>query len=345
MRQKRERNIFKCPSGIRALTAVLIFAAAILSPSAYARAEGDRMLVPMGQAVGIQLNTDGVLVVGLVDGENGSRSPAADAGLLPGDLITEFNGQTISCADDFRNAASNLDGSPVPLTANRDGESLQMTIEPRMTEKGTELGLWLRDGITGIGTLTYYDPETGAFGGLGHSISDVDSGRIIPMGRGHIMRSSVTDVIRGIAGCPGELCGTFDEGGICGSISKNTVCGIFGQLSAGVPGAEAAIPVADENEVKLGAATVRSTTSGSDIEEFKIEVVRIYRNGDSNRSMMIKITDPRLLERTGGIVQGMSGSPIIQDGKLIGAVTHVLINDPTSGFAVSIYDMLEACGE
>lgn len=345
MREKKEKIIFKCPSGIRALAAVLVLAAAILSPQAYARAEEDRMLVPMGQAVGIQLNTDGVLVVGLVDGEDGGKSPAAAAGLLPGDLITEFNGQKISCADDFRNAAAALDGGPVALTADRDGESLRMTIEPRLTEKGTELGLWLRDGITGIGTLTYYDPETGAFGGLGHSVSDVDSGRLIPMGRGHIMRSSVTDIIRGIAGCPGELCGTFDEGGICGTISKNTVCGIFGQLSAGIPGAGEAIPVADEDEVKLGAATVRATTSGTDIEEFQIEVVRVYRNGDSNRSMMIKITDPRLIERTGGIVQGMSGSPIIQDGKLIGAVTHVLINDPASGFAVSIYDMLEASGE
>lgn len=340
----RERNLKNRKLFLRAwaMAAALAIASALMTPAAYAAA-GDRekLLVPMGCAVGIQINTDGVLVVGLVDSEDGSPSPAARSGLLPGDLITGFNGCEIHCAEDFRSAISQLTEGPVLITAVRKDESLQFSLEPRFGEKGVELGLWLRDGVTGIGTLTYYDPDTGRYGGLGHSINDMDSGVLIPMGRGHIMRSMVTDVIRGSCGAPGELCGTFDESGVCGSIRRNTVCGIFGELIDGIPSADMAMPIASEEEICLGPAAVIANTSDVDREEFGIEIVRVYRGEDSNRSMMIKITDPELIKRTGGIVQGMSGSPIIQNGKLIGAVTHVMINDPTGGFAVSIEDMLK----
>lgn len=326
---------------VRALTAALALVISFITPAAYAAGQdGEKLLVPMGCAVGIQINTDGVMVVGLVSGEDGSPSPAAKSGLAPGDLITCMDGREIHCADDFRNAVSQLEGGAVTVIAERNGESMEFTLEPSFTEKGIELGLWLRDGVTGIGTLTYYDPDTGRYGGLGHSINDLDSGVLIPMGRGHIMRSCVTDVVRGSCGTPGELCGTFDESGVCGSVRLNTVCGIFGELIDCIPSAEKAIPVAGEAEIRLGSAAVLTNTSGMDSEEFEIEIVRIYRGEDTNRSMMIRITDPRLIERTGGIVQGMSGSPIIQDGKLIGAVTHVMINDPTGGFAVSAEDML-----
>jgi len=331
----------------RALAAAFALSLSFLTATAQAAPEQkEKLLVPMGCAVGIQINMDGVLVVGLVESAEGQEpSPAAGCGLMPGDLITSMDGCEVHCGEDFRNAVAKLTGGPVEVTAVRNGETLEFTLEPRVSENGVELGLWLRDGVTGIGTLTYYDPESGSFGGLGHSINDLDSGVLIPMGRGHIMRSSISGIIKGSSGSPGELCGSFDESGVCGSVSSNTPCGIFGQLIDGVPSIDKAIPAASEDEVKLGPATVLTNTSGMESEEFDIEIVRIYRGDEANRSMMIKITDPRLIERTGGIVQGMSGSPIIQDGKLIGAVTHVMINDPTQGFGIFIENMLKTAQE
>lgn len=333
----KENKIFK----IRILAVALALIISMTMPAAFADAEQEKMLVPMGSTVGIQMYTDGVMVVGLSATEDGTGpSPAALAGIIPGDVITGLGTDKVGCAEDFRQAVDKLDGGPVSVTVKRDGETLQLTMEPRCGSGAPELGLWLRDTIAGIGTLTYYDPQTGEYGCLGHSINDVDSGVIMPMGRGEIMRSTVTDIIKGCAGKPGEICGSFDISGICGSIKKNTSCGIFGELSLGKPSTENAVPMGTENDVALGKATILSTVSGTDTQEFEIEIVRVYRNDEANRSMMIKITDPELLERTGGIVQGMSGSPILQNGKLIGAVTHVMINDPTCGFGVTVEKML-----
>lgn len=303
----------------------------------------ERRLVPMGSTIGISISTDGVMVASLTSTENGgSPSPAAEAGLLPGDLITALGGDKISSAEDFRKAADKLTGEPVSVTINRGEETLQLTITPNTTSGTPELGMWLRDGVSGVGTLTYYDPQTGLYGGLGHSICDADSGVIIPLSEGAIMRSVVVEVVRGEAGKPGEIHGIFDVNAICGNILGNTSCGIFGTLSQGIPLSDKAIPVADESEIKLGEATILSNVSGTDVNEFKVEIERIYKDEATGRSMMIKITDQKLLEKTGGIVQGMSGSPIIQNGKLIGAVTHVLVNDPEKGFGVSMEKMLNA---
>jgi len=289
--------------------------------------------------------TDGVLVVGMSATQNGKEpSPAAVSGVLPGDLITALGEAKIGSADEFKAEMSKLTEKPIVVTVVRNGETLQLTLEPNVKSGTPELGLWLRDNVSGIGTMTFYDPESGVYGGLGHGINDFESGVIMPMGRGDIFRSTVLEIKKGCPGAPGELCGDFSAKTICGSILENTQCGIFGILNSGQPDAGKAIPAASSDEIELGKATVLTNVKGTEIEEFEVEITRIYRGNDDGRSLMLCITDKRLLEQTGGIVQGMSGSPIIQNGKLIGAVTHVLVNDPTKGFGISIEKMLDEAG-
>ena len=232
----------------------------------------------------------------------------------------------------------------ISITILRSGESLQLTLVPNVKSGSPELGLWLRDNVAGIGTMTFYDPDTGIYGGLGHGINDIDSGVIMPLGRGDIFRSTIVEIKKGCAGVPGELCGDFSNQGICGNILKNTQCGIFGVLLTDRPDVSKAIPVASSDEIQLGKAIVLTNIKGTEIEEFEIEITRVYRGNTDGRSLMISIKDKKLIEQTGGIVQGMSGSPIIQNGKLIGAVTHVMVNDPMKGFGVSIEKMLNEAG-
>ncbi|MEG0876752.1 MAG: SpoIVB peptidase [Oscillospiraceae bacterium] len=324
-------------AAVTALLIISIFAQGLTAAAA------EKTLVPMGSAVGIQIYTKGVLVVGLSATGGGTEpSPGAVAGLVPGDLITALGGDKITNGEDFRAAAAKLTAEPVSLRVQRGDESLQMTVTPKMTAGVAELGIWLRDNVSGIGTLTYYDPETGSYGGLGHGINDVDSGVLMPLGKGSILNASITEIKKGCAGVPGELCGSYDLKNLRGSILKNTPSGIFGKLEAGLPQAEAAIPLAKSSEIELGKATILANLQGSAAEEYEVEIARVYRGDEAGRSMLICVKDARLLERAGGIVQGMSGSPIIQNGKLIGAVTHVFINDPTRGYGISIENMLNA---
>ena len=325
--------------------ALLSFALIFSVFSQTAQAKPVKKLVPMGCAVGIQMFTDGVLVVGLSATQNGTApSPGAVAGILPGDLITSIGSEKISSANDFKVAMSKLTGDPVSVTVTRGGESLQLTLVPNVKSGSPELGMWLRDNVAGIGTMTFYDPDTGIYGGLGHGINDIDSGVIMPLGRGNVFKSTIVDIKKGCAGVPGELCGDFSAQSTCGNILKNTQCGIFGVLFTDKPDASKAIPVASSDEIQLGKATVLANIKGTDVEEYEIEITRVYRGNTDGRSLMISIRDKRLLDQTGGIVQGMSGSPIIQNGKLIGAVTHVMVNDPVKGFGVSIEKMLNEAG-
>lgn len=313
--------------------------------AALAAYEG-RQLIPMGNAVGINLQSEGVMIVGvpesLSDGK--SASPAREAGLSAGDIITQIGTQHVSTNEDLKSAISKLDGSPVSVKVTRGTSVLQLKVTPHKAEDGRcELGLWMRDGIAGIGTLTFYDPETGVFGALGHAVNDNETGVIIPLRAGSVTRSYVTDVIQGKAGMPGQLHGTFSNDKILGSLTKNSSCGIFGimgqnELMAG----KHALPVAGFSELKTGPATILSNVSGTEVKEYSVEIIRIYTGAESvGRSMMISVKDPALIAQTGGIVQGMSGSPILQNGKIVGAVTHVLINDPTRGYGISIENMLD----
>lgn len=307
----------------------------------------NKYLIPMGNAIGIKLQSEGVMVVGVPDilGDGKSTSPARNAGLSVGDIITQVGTQHVSTIADLKSAIDKMDGSPVGVTVTRGQSVLQLKLTPHKTDDGhCELGLWMRDDISGIGTLTFYDPETGNFGALGHSVNDNETGVIIPLRTGSVMRTFVTDVIQGQAGMPGQLHGTFNNEQVLGSLTKNSSSGIFGTMVKNdLMAGKTALQVADFSEIKTGPATILSNVAGTDVKEYKVEITRIYTGAEAvGRSMMISITDPQLISQTGGIVQGMSGSPILQNGKIIGAVTHVLINDPTRGYGVSIEKMLDS---
>jgi stage IV sporulation protein B len=327
-----------------------LFAAALISmnvPSAIAVPE-ERYLIPMGNAVGISLQSEGVMVVGmpevLADGK--SASPARDAGIAVGDIITQIGNVHVSSNSDLKSMLEKHDGTPVAIKVTRGSSVLEFKLTPHRTEDGRcELGLWMRDGIAGIGTMTFYDPKTGLFGALGHSVNDIETGVIIPLRKGAVTRSVVTDVVPGKAGAPGQLHGTFNIENELGSLTQNSTCGIFGVMKENdMTRGKTALPVG--YDIKTGPATILSNVSGTDVKEYKIEITRVYTGHEAiGRSMMISVMDQQLLDVTGGIVQGMSGSPIIQNGKIVGAVTHVLINDPTRGYGISINNMLNIAME
>jgi len=305
-------------------------------------------LVPVGQTVGINIKCDGVMIVALgeVETDTGTVSPAKAAGLLPGDVITRVGAEQIRSLADFKAAIEVSGAETMTVQIDRAGESLQMHLAPARDQSGTNvLGLWLRDGMAGIGTVTFYDPASGLFGALGHSVSDMETGALVPLGEGAIMPATVKSVRRGEAGAPGELQGEFDFNKKMGVLTANTLTGIFGQLEDGVQfPQEKALPIGGAKNLTVGPAKILANISGRSIQEFDIEITRIFSGGD-DRNMMITVTDPALIAETGGIVQGMSGSPIIQDGKIVGAVTHVLINNPEKGYGISIESMLRSLAQ
>ena len=302
----------------------------VLCAAAYAES-----LVPGGSAVGIRMTTDGVIVAGIseVETTDGSLSPAAEAGLKKGDVITRLGGSDISSAQDLQAALSALDGSETTVTVERGGKTKQLNITPAQDGSGAwKLGLWLRDGVSGVGTLTFYDPATGVYGALGHSVSDEATGEALPLGDGGIYRAEIVGIVPGEAGAPGQLDGRTDAAAYLGDIRINCGCGIFG--TADFDG-----QTMETGQIETGAASIRCTLSGEDTREYGIEIKKVYASAEGT-TVMLTVTDPELLAQTGGIVQGMSGSPIIQNGRLVGAVTHVFVNDPTSGYGISIQDML-----
>ena len=326
----------KSAVGTLTVLALLLFALPLQATAA-------ETLVPMGCTVGIELETDGVMVAGFseIETETGVRSPAAEAGMKTGDVLTAVGGRRTDDTQSLLSALSALDGSEVAVTARRGGNELLFRVTPAKNSDGRwQLGLWLREGVSGIGTVTYYDPESHCFGALGHGISDLESGKLLPFDGGTITDAAVVDVVKGAPGAPGELCGQPDPERILGALEKNTGCGIFGK--AGFADAGTPVPVASPQEVRLGPASILATVDGSGVKEYSVEISRIYRQPDEHRFLMLTVTDPALLAQTGGIVQGMSGSPILQDGKLIGAVTHVLLSDATRGYGIGIREMLDA---
>lgn len=234
------------------------------------------------------------------------------------------------------------------IRAMRGEKQVQMTVQAVQcsSDGAYKLGAWIRDSMAGIGTMTFYDPDSGTFGALGHGISDADTALLMPLQSGGIMSASVTDVKKGTCGAPGELHGAFETQTDLGALYANTESGVFGKLTDKTILADAQpVPVAAADEVRVGQAVIRSNVAGSTVEEYTVEITKLFSaTDDDTRDLMLTVTDPRLLESTGGIVQGMSGSPILQDGKLIGAVTHVLVNDPTRGYGIFATNMLSAAG-
>ena len=308
-----------------------------------------RTVIPVGRAVGIKLFSDGVLVVGLssIPTEVGSAAPAKECGLREGDIITHINSEEVDTIEQVQSLLQGLEGDKMSIRCLRGEKQLQMTAQAvKCTSDGEyKLGAWIRDSMAGIGTMTFYDPETGTFGALGHGINDVDTCRLMPLQSGGIMEASVTQVQKGTKGNPGQLKGAFENGDI-GELWANTEGGVFGTLKDKelVEGL-AALEVARPAEIKIGPATILSNISGEAVKEYAVEITKVIlaEDGDT-RDLMLTVTDKELLETTGGIVQGMSGSPIIQNGKIVGAVTHVLVNDPTTGYGIFLENMLGKAG-
>lgn len=338
--QKRGADLTRSAFGI---CLVLLMVIAVTLPGANAAEE--KYLVPVGQVAGVTVKTQGVLVVEVTAVSDGTaESPAGAAGICAGDIITRIGDTDTTSAELLRAAIAKLDGSDVSVRVQRGKKTLQMTVHPYKNASGEcELGLWLRDGMSGIGTITFYDPDTQQFGALGHAVSDADTGVLLPIRSGELMSAGVTDIVPGKAGAPGQILGSFGSE-MLGSVKMNCSAGIFGTMQSGEFSKMKALPVADKSEVKTGSAVIVSDVAGGEPEEYEIRITRVADSKSGSRSIMLCVTDERLLALTGGIVQGMSGSPIIQDGKLVGAVTHVLINDPTRGYGILIENMLEAAG-
>lgn len=311
-------------------------------------------IIPGGQSIGVQLETLGVLVVGhhSIEGKQGVLSPGQKAKVLVGDMIVEINGNPIRQMNEIRTYVNEAgkDNEALTLTIKRGSKTVETALHPVLDEKDHEykIGLYIRDSAAGIGTMTFYDPQSKRYGALGHVISDMDTKKPIEMVRGTIVRSSVVNIEKGNQGVPGEKHARFStDRNILGSIVKNTPHGIFGVLDSDIANGkyDKALPITRADEVKEGPAKILTVVDKEKVEEFDIEIVSsVPQDKPDIKGMVIKITDPKLLERTGGIVQGMSGSPIIQDGKIIGAVTHVFVNDPTSGYGVHIEWMLHDAG-
>lgn len=309
---------------------------------------------PGGQSIGVKLNTVGVLVVGhhQVQTDEGRVSPGEKAGIKKGDIITEINGQQIEKMADvgpFVKQAGE-DGKPLDVVIKRENEKIKTQLQPEkdVNENTYKLGLYIRDSAAGIGTMTFYHPQSKKYGALGHVISDMDTKKPIVVGDGQIVRSTVTSIEKGGKGNPGEKLARFSsDREVIGNIRRNSPFGIFGELNKDISNGvfDKPLPIALSHQVKEGPAKILTVVNNDEVNLFDIEIVStIPQKFPATKGMVIKVTDPELLEKTGGIVQGMSGSPIIQGDKLVGAVTHVFVNDPTSGYGVHIEWMLNEAG-
>lgn len=303
-----------------------------------------RYVVPGGQSFGIKLYTDGVIVVGVsnVDGEAGVVSPAKDAGLQVGDVITEINGTKVNTTEEVQETFNNSNGTPMKLKVKREDQYLTIlfSLAYSPTVEGYKAGIWIRDSTAGVGTVTFYNPENNTFAGLGHAVNDVDTNEVMPLLTGEAVKAKVTGVYKGTSGETGSLsCAFIDE--VIGSLKSNIKNGIYGNCVLPIDATQK-VPVAACQEVQKGEAQILSTVEGEEPKLYSISIERINYSGDQDtKNMIIKVTDPELLEKTGGIVQGMSGSPILQNGMLVGAVTHVFVNNPTKGYAIFAESMLE----
>ena len=303
------------------------------------------MLIPGGMAFGVKMFTEGAVVLGTtgVETASGVVSPAKDSGLQAGDVIIRAGGEEFKTAGDLISLISGSGGKSIVIAFIRNNEEKTVSVTPaRDSENGTyRIGVLVRDSTAGIGTVTYIDPETQDFGGLGHGVYDAETGILLPMSSGTVVDVVITDVVKSEKNAPGELHGSFGRTQT-GELWDNCDEGVFGRFSKIPKPALTAIPIASRDEITEGKAHILTTVSENGIEEYEIEIEHIYNGSGSTKNFLIKITDEELISKTGGIVQGMSGSPIIKDGKLIGAVTHVLVNDPLHGYGISIENMLKS---
>ena len=306
-------------------------------------------LIPGGDAIGIKIQTEGLVVVDtyLVNTNDGAINPAKDAGIMKGDLIVSVNNQKITTVEDYKQQLllSQASGQII-LTINRQGKLEHVTVHPVTSTEGVmTTGLYLRDKIAGIGTLTFIDPKSRKYGALGHEIIDQDTNQLVSVNEGEIIDSNVTSIRKATAGKPGEKVADimFDEK--LGTLEKNNNFGIYGIMSDRNLLSKSVMPIAYISEIKTGSAQILTVLNGHNVEAFDINITEVSpQTQKAIKGIKYVVTDERLLSETGGIVQGMSGSPIIQDGKIIGAVTHVLVHDATMGYGIFIEWMLQESG-
>ena len=303
----------------------------------------DLMLCPGGMPFGVKFYTDGVTVVGFcdIDTGKGSVNPATRAGLHQKDVILKINGEPLSGAADMTERIEASAGKPLRLTCRRSGKEFETTLTPVLSaaEGQYKTGIWVRDSGAGIGTVTFLFPDSGAFAGLGHGICDADTGALVAMRKGTVSDVTISSVIKGAAGAPGELKGHFNPGR-SGALLGNSACGVWGVFSDVPDVCHEPMPVGLHDDLHEGDAYILCTVANGEMQKYDIRISNIKRDAKGSKCFTVTVTDPDLLALTGGIVQGMSGSPIIQDGKLVGAVTHVLINDPTTGYGIFLENML-----
>lgn len=294
-------------------------------------------VIPMGKAIGMKMYTEGVLVVGMSEIEG--QKPYENSGIEAGDQIIEVNNKKVSSTDELIECVNNSNGNNVEIKYISEQEEKTANLEPvKTSENEYKLGLWVRDAAAGVGTLTFYEPSTGQFGALGHGINDVDTYELIDIASGELVTTKILEIVKGADGAPGEMRGSIDNGTTIGRITKNTSFGVYGNVenvSKINQNNAKEVEVANRTEIKTGKAEILCELENGQTKSYEIEIQKIFLdNNENNKSMLIKITDEELLEKTGGIIQGMSGAPILQNGKFIGAVTHVLVNDSEMGYAV-----------
>lgn len=302
-----------------------------------------RYVVPSGNIFGLRIFTNGVVIVstGDVQTQNGPVNPAAAAGLLPGDAIVEIDGKEISSCNDVTDIFALYNGQPYEIKFVRNSEvhKTLFSLYFSVPDNRYLAGLWIKDSAAGIGTMTFYDKSTGLFAGLGHGVYDTQSSKILPLYNGDIVNATINGCYKGKNGQAGELCGVFTSDA-CGCLNINCETGVYGFLNSYSVGAKE-IPVALKDEVAEGPAKIICTVDSGSAKYYSVEIEKINKSDSKQRNLVIKITDEELISKTGGIVQGMSGSPIIQNGMLIGAVTHVFVNDPLHGYGIFAEQMIE----
>ncbi len=306
-------------------------------------------VIPSGEPIGIKIFADGLLIINVSDVNTGAgtASPATSAGLVPGDRIISANSEMPATSEELSKIVNSAEGE-ILLEIMRDNEKITIPITPAVSSDDgrKKLGIWVRDSTAGVGTMTFYDPKTSTFATLGHAITDVDTGDIITPKRGTLCDCEIISVKKGTSGEPGEISGVFGEENL-GDILMNSSLGVYGRLTSPEKLDDTGyIPVATRFEVKQGEAYILSDVDGCGVKKYSVMIDEVSKSEKvDNKGLVISVTDPVLLEKTGGIVQGMSGSPVIQNGKLVGAVTHVFVNDPTRGYGIFIENMLAEAEE
>lgn len=350
------KTIKKCVVLFVGVMAVIVLLCTIFPQGAAVLTGGtdvvsEKVLIPGGQSIGIQMSVSGVLVVGLeeIETEDSIVSPGLNAGIQVGDMIVSINGRKVKEPGDVRRiaAAAGNEAAEVLVDVSRKNKELSFAVKPARdySDGKYKLGIWVKEKIAGIGTMTFYDPETGYFAALGHGIYEPKTGALLAVKQGELFKTSVKSIKSGEAGKPGEIRGIlYGDTKDLGALGKNTEFGIYGKMGKNIKELHLNEPIvtASQEQIELGPAYILTTIDGQKIQRFDIEIEKInFQKKAAGRGLEIKVVDRKLIESSGGIVQGMSGSPIIQNNRIIGAITHVFVNNPQKGYGVFIEWMIE----